>query len=208
MKDGKDGSAEMRWVSTEVNLDDHIHEPKLNMDKSGISSDRLIEDYIRNLTNIPLDPLKPLWDVHILNDIKTTKEGANAIGILRFHHSLGDGTSLMSLLLGFSRKSSDPNSIPTIPFAIKKRSIVNDQLSKGIWSFVQLVWNTIVDVILFFITIWFLSDTKNPLTADKKVGRNPKRVVYRSVDMEDIKCIKSATKSASTLSACSEERIS
>ncbi|KAL9690328.1 hypothetical protein QQ045_010725 [Rhodiola kirilowii] len=189
----KDEKDVMRWVGAKVNLDDHVHAPKLNKDNSALSSDQLVEDYICNLTNIPLDQDKPLWDIHILNDITTTKEGANAVAVLRFHHSLGDGTSLMSLLLSFTRKASDPNSIPTIPFPIKKTSLMNDQLSKGIWSLTRLVWNTIVDVIMFLATAWFLSDDKNPLKADKKVAMNPKRVVYRSVSMDDIKYVKNAT---------------
>lgn len=56
------------------------------------SPDQFVEDYIYNLSKTTIDKSQPLWDLHLLN-VKTSD--AEAIGVFRIHHSLGDGTSLM-----------------------------------------------------------------------------------------------------------------
>ncbi|KAJ9681173.1 hypothetical protein PVL29_020186 [Vitis rotundifolia] len=80
------------------------------------SPEKFIEDYVSGLSTTTIDPSKPLWDVHLLN-LRTAE--AAAVGVLRMHHSLGDGTSLMSLLLASILNLHDPESLPTVP--VKKR---------------------------------------------------------------------------------------
>ena len=109
-------TGEIKWVATEVNLDDHVVVPEL---ESNIESpDKFVEDYISNLTKPKLDNSKPLWDLHLLN-IKTSE--SEGVIVYRVHHSIGDGMSIMSLLLACSRKVSDPMALPTIP-EMKKSS--------------------------------------------------------------------------------------
>ncbi|KAH0686719.1 hypothetical protein KY284_017272 [Solanum tuberosum] len=99
-----------KWKKTKVNVDEHIICPDLDPDMD--SPDEFLEKYTSNQTTIPLDMTKPLWEVHILN-IKTSE--ANAIGILKLHHSIGDGMSIISLILACTRKASDPEALPTLP---------------------------------------------------------------------------------------------
>ncbi|GJX35822.1 O-acyltransferase WSD1-like protein [Tanacetum coccineum] len=107
--ENKNGS--MKWVPSHPNIDNHVVVvPEL--DPNMESSDKFIEDYISNLSISQIDYSKPLWDVHILN-IKTSY--AQGICVFRFHHSLGDGLSLMNLLLACSSKVSDPETLPTLP---------------------------------------------------------------------------------------------
>lgn len=92
------------WVPVSVRVEDHVIIPDL--DQSNIeNADQFIEDYTSSIANTPMDMSKPLWEFHILN-IKTSN--AVSLGLGKFHHSLGDGMSLMSLLLASSRKTSDP----------------------------------------------------------------------------------------------------
>ncbi|PKI18408.1 hypothetical protein CRG98_049318, partial [Punica granatum] len=56
---------------------------------------------------------KPLWEIHVLR--------AHNSMILRIHHSLGDGTSLLSMLLALCRKADNPGHLPTIPSAKRRR---------------------------------------------------------------------------------------
>ncbi|RVW95492.1 O-acyltransferase WSD1 [Vitis vinifera] len=81
------------------------------------SPDKTVEDYISNLSKTSIDFSKPLWELHILN-IKTSD--AESIVVLRIHHSLGDGMSLMSLVLACTRQISNPEALPTLP--LKKTS--------------------------------------------------------------------------------------
>ncbi|KAJ9146554.1 hypothetical protein P3X46_028803 [Hevea brasiliensis] len=181
----------MKWNPTIVNLQDHIIVPKL--DPNMESPDQFVEDYISHLTTIPMDLCKPLWEVHLLN-LKTSD--AEAIGVFRIHHSIGDGASLMSLLLACTRKTSDPEALPSIPEQRRAGSSTSPS-SDGfcwfflvIWKILRLIWNSLVDMILFAATIFFLEDTKTPLKGAFGVDLKPKRFVYRSVSMDDIKLIK------------------
>uniref|UniRef100_A0A0V0GM22 diacylglycerol O-acyltransferase n=1 Tax=Solanum chacoense TaxID=4108 RepID=A0A0V0GM22_SOLCH len=101
----------MKWVRTKVDLDQHIIVPQIDEQNLKESPDKFVENYIHNLSKTTLDKSKPMWDLHLLN-IKTSD--AEAVAIFRIHHSLGDGTSLISLLLACTRQTADPNKVPTI----------------------------------------------------------------------------------------------
>ncbi|XP_059636114.1 wax ester synthase/diacylglycerol acyltransferase 11-like [Cornus florida] len=188
--DEKNGGI-MKWVQTEVNLDHHVIVPDL--DPNMESPDKFVEDYISNLSKSTIDKSKPLWDLHLLN-VKTSE--SEAVGIFRIHHSLGDGTSLMSLLLACTRKMSDPEALPTIP--VKKNS-GSDHSSGGlwhyligVWSVLGLVWNTLVDVVMFIATALFLKDSPTPLKGRPGLEFTPRRFVFRTISLDDMKLVKNA----------------
>ncbi|XP_019229798.1 PREDICTED: O-acyltransferase WSD1-like isoform X2 [Nicotiana attenuata] len=187
-------NGEMKWVRTKVDLDKHIVVPQVDEKNLQESPDKFVENYIHNLSKTTLDKSKPLWDLHLLN-VKTSD--AEAVGVFRIHHSLGDGTSLISLLLACTRQTAHPDKIPTIP-GNKKRPI-NSSDSKGLWpyvakawSFMRLFWNTIVDVLMFMATTMFLKDTSTPIKGKPGSEFNPRRFVYRTVSLDDLKLVKNA----------------
>ncbi|KAJ9681185.1 hypothetical protein PVL29_020189 [Vitis rotundifolia] len=183
----KDGG--MKWVPTKVDLDKQIIIPSLHHTIS--SPDKMVEDYISNLSKTYIDYSKPLWELHILN-IKTSD--AESVAVFRIHHSLGDGMSLMSLVLACSRQISNPKALPTLP--VKKTSNPDPVNSGRIWWTIRLVWNTIIDVLMFLATTLFLKDTMTPLSNGWKKGGGhvPRRFVYRTVSLDDIKLIKNGMK--------------
>ena len=192
----KKNKGEMKWVRTEVDLERHVIVPELdpNMD----SPDKFVEDYIYNLSKTTIDKSQPLWDLHLLN-LRTSQ--SEAVGIFRIHHSLGDGTSLMSLLLACTRQMNDPLALPTIPIR-KKQQKKNDH--RGFWRFIlmflsvfQVFWNTVVDISMFVATALFLKDTENPLKGPPGAEFNPRRIVYRTVSLDDIKLVKNAMNTVS-----------
>ncbi|KAK3404010.1 hypothetical protein EUGRSUZ_K00371 [Eucalyptus grandis] len=183
-------SGKMKWVQTKMNLDEHVIVPDVDPDMD--TPDRFVEDYISYLTKTPLDMSRPLWELHLLN-VKTSD--AEAVAIFRIHHSMGDGASLMSLLLACTRKTADPEALPTIP---GKKS-AGTQNSGGFWWFIlalwsmfRLIWNTIVDFSVFVATYCFLKDTESLVKGGPGVAKTTKRFVHRTVSLDDIKLIKSA----------------
>ncbi|XVE64388.1 hypothetical protein DITRI_Ditri07aG0096900 [Diplodiscus trichospermus] len=179
-----------RWIQTQVNLENHVTVPDVDTEME--SPSQFIEDYVSNLTTIPLDLSKPWWELHILN-LRTPE--AEAVIIWRIHHSIGDGISLISLLFASCRKSSDPEALPTLPK--QKQSTYHSTNPHGCWSLFLAVWsvlrllfNTFVDVLLLVATIIFLKDTKTPLKGSSGVEHNPKRIVHRAVSLDDIKLVK------------------
>eukprot|EP00261_Vitis_vinifera_P040032 XP_019081275.1 PREDICTED: O-acyltransferase WSD1-like [Vitis vinifera] len=101
--------------------------------------------------------------------------------------------SLMSLVLACTRQISNPEALPTLP--LKKTSNPDPVNSGRIWWTIQLIWNTIIDVLMFVATTLFLKDTKTPLNSGRKKGGvvGPRRFVYRTVSL-DIKLIKNGMK--------------
>ncbi|XP_038684088.1 O-acyltransferase WSD1-like isoform X2 [Tripterygium wilfordii] len=170
-----------RWVPTTVNVEDHVIVPELDLKMN--SPDQFVEDYISHITTIPMDLSKPLWEVHILN-VKTSD--AEALGVLKIHHAIGDGVSLMSLLLACTRKTSDPESLPTVPGSKRKDSVAST-------GFCGLVFNTLVDMMLVVATILFFRDTNTPIKGAPGVELKPKRFIHRTVSLDDIKLVKNAT---------------
>ncbi|KAL9334634.1 hypothetical protein Peur_071815 [Populus x canadensis] len=189
--DNKCGS-KSKWESTKVNVENHVTVP--NLDPNMDSPDQFVEDYISNLSTIPLDLSKPLWEMHILN-VKTSD--AEAIAVFRIHHSLGDGASLISLLLACTRKTSDPDALPSIPAQQRAGSHFSGGfwgLFFAMWTVLRMIWNTLVDLVLFVATMLFLEDTKTPLKGASGVELKPKRFVHRTVSLDDIKLVKNAMK--------------
>ncbi|KAF8118168.1 hypothetical protein N665_0006s0161 [Sinapis alba] len=184
-----------KWMETEVNVEDHVVVPYIDPEEIGEDGQGFVDDYISRLTMIPLDRSRPLWDIHILN---VTTSDAEAVGVIRSHHSLGDGMSLISLMLACTHKTLiDPQNTDTPSF--KRRGMMLHGLRKQGWflrlrftvcSIATLLWNTLVDMLLLLATVLFLKDTKTPLRGGADVGSNPKRFYRRTISLDDIKLIK------------------
>ncbi|KAJ0260854.1 hypothetical protein HA466_0040920 [Hirschfeldia incana] len=186
-----------KWIETEFNVEDHVIVPYIDPQDIGEDGKGFIDEYTSRLTMNPMDRSRPLWDIHILN-VKTSD--AEAVGVVRTHHTLGDGTSMVSLLLACTDKTSDPNTVnivsTTIP-SLKRREMYKNKglLLRTIFtvgSTMGLIWNTVVDMLLLFATMLFLKDTKTHLKGGTDVGSNPKRFYHRSISLDDIKFIKNA----------------
>ncbi|PKA53336.1 O-acyltransferase WSD1 [Apostasia shenzhenica] len=191
------GRQKLRWVRTKVNLDDHVVYPDLGPAAvAGDPSvgDHFVENYTSALFRSQLNPSKPLWDLHILA-VRTSE--AACVAIFRIHHSLGDGISLISLFLACTRKISDPESRPSLPEPRRRSAfVIPDAKSRmlliWIWTFLVYAWNTFVDVFIFFISAAFLKDTKTPIMGTDGVEYQPKRIVHRTISLDDLKAIKEA----------------
>ncbi|KAK9060688.1 hypothetical protein SSX86_021394 [Deinandra increscens subsp. villosa] len=173
----------IKWVPTKANIDNHVIVPKL--DPNIEFPDKFVEDFMSDLSKSPIEKSKPLWDLHLL-DIKTSD--AEGTGVFRFHHSLGDGLSLMTLCLACTRQSSDIDALPTLP--VKKDSAYIKITS--FWSLLKVLWNSILAVMMFVFTVLFLKDTETPLKGSIGVENRPRRFVRKSVSLADIKVVTKA----------------
>lgn len=173
----------IKWVPTNVNIDDHVIVPEL--DSNIKFPDKFVDDYISNLSRSPIDNSKPLWDLHIL-DIKTTND--EGTGVFRVHHSLGDGFSLMTLFLSNTRQSSNTQALPTFPMN-KNSGYIK---FTSFWSRIEVFWNSIVAVMMFVFTLLFLKDTDTPVKGTVGIENRPRRFVRKSVSLADVKAVKDA----------------
>ncbi|XP_011075993.1 O-acyltransferase WSD1 [Sesamum indicum] len=180
------------WRRTRVDLENHVYVPDLDPDME--NPDEFVEDFTSGLSRIPLDYAKPLWEVHILN-VKTSD--ANSVVIFKIHHSMGDGVSMISLVLACSKKLSDPESLPVMPSKKQKQkpSGVGGLMKRwfvSVWIILVVIFNTLIDSALFLATILFLEDSKTPIKGGGRVDGGPKRFVHRIVSLDDVKLVKNA----------------
>nr|BAJ93623.1 predicted protein [Hordeum vulgare subsp. vulgare] len=192
-----------QWVQTAVNVDDHIVVPRLDPDAVASDPEKAVEDYVASLSLLPMDRRRPLWEFHVLDF--PASEAASTV-VLRLHHSIGDGTSITTLLMASSRSTADPARVPAMPPPPKRTGAIYQReprpaLSSGdylalltwFWSHVVLAWNTLVDVTMIVATILFLSDPHTLFTrADGHDSRSRKRFVHRTLSFDDVKLIKTA----------------
>ncbi|XBI82995.1 hypothetical protein VPH35_091565 [Triticum aestivum] len=190
-----------RWVRTVVNVDDHTIIPTLDPAAVAADPDRAVEDYMASLPALPMDRSRPLWEFHFL-DFPASE--ATCTAVIRVHHSLGDGTTLIALLLASARSAADPTRLPAMPEQPARTGAIYAPRprSKGgvlafvawAWSYLVLAWNTVVDVTLFAATVAFLSDPHTPFkyVDHGTASSSRRRFVHRSLPLEDVKFIKNA----------------
>jgi hypothetical protein len=192
-----------------VNVDDHIIVPALDPVAVEADTDQVVEDYAASLVTLPMDASRPLWEFHIL-DFPTSE--ATSTVVLRVHHSLGDGVSLMTLVFASARSVADPTRLPAMPkqpertaaiYMPRPRSAGAMAFLGWVWSYFVLAWNTMVDVAFFAATVLFLRDPKTSFSCsdDESVFSPRRRFVHLSVSLDDVKFIKNAINCVSTNNA-------
>lgn len=187
-----------RWVQTTVNVDDHIIVPMIDPAAVAADPEKVVEDYTASLSMLPMDRSRPLWEFHFL-DFPTSE--ATSTAVLRLHHSIGDGMSLMTLLMASSRSTADPARLPAMPPPPRRTGAIYQRrprppLSAGnyleflawVWSYITLAWHTLVDVAFLGATLLFSSDPHTPFTSMD--GGRRRRFVHRSLSLDDVKLIK------------------
>eukprot|EP00250_Pteridium_aquilinum_P009153 c18476_g1_i1 orf=277-1923(-) len=187
----KGDKGDLYWVPTTVNLDDHM--VIVGADDADASSPSFVEDYVAKLAQAPpLDTSRPLFEIHIL---RVKLEDAVENLVLRVHHSLGDGTSLMSLLLACTRKANQPDSLPTLPaqsHRSRRTRTSYEAFFLLLWSFLLIVWYTFLDICSFTATMLWLKDSQTPIMGHAGVEKSPRRLAHWTVSMDDIRSVKNA----------------
>ncbi|KAG2313147.1 hypothetical protein Bca52824_024704 [Brassica carinata] len=182
------GENKAKWIPTKVKVEDHVVFPEI--DPTIENPDQFLEDYTSNMVFSPIDMSKPLWEMHILN-MKTSD--AESLLVSRFHHSLGDGMSLMSLLLACSRKTSDLEALPTL-VAPKKSKVTNVwwSLVARLWFIIRLMCNTFVEVYKFLLILCSVRDATTPLMEKPSATLSPNKFIHRVISLDDVKIVKNA----------------
>lgn len=188
----KDKKGNDVWVPVDVQIDDHVVVP--SVDKA---APRYVEDYITDLALAPpLDVSRPMWEFHVLNGTESGEDGATAHMIMRVHHALGDGTSLMSLMLACTRRLGKPDELPAVPVA-RVRVKEKKSLFRQMLGLLFLFWNTLVGIFLFTSTAIWLKDSDSVIKGHFGVEKEKKKLVYQSIDMTDMSIVKNAVNGVS-----------
>ncbi|KAF2298148.1 hypothetical protein GH714_015607 [Hevea brasiliensis] len=199
------------WRRTEVDLDKHIlvvENPAEATNNDGSDIEKIVNDYIAGLSvSCPLSLDKPLWEVHIMWE--------PPCAVFRFHHALGDGIDLMSILLGSCRKVEDPEAVPILDIGgsrkNRKGSFRKLWFQRGVlMGFLKMVLYTLnilmgfLKVVLYSLffylemvlrSLW-VRDRKTVISGGEGVELWPREVVTAHLLIEDMKVVKKAIANA------------
>ncbi|KAL2937594.1 O-acyltransferase WSD1 [Bienertia sinuspersici] len=106
------------WKKVAVDVEDHIKVPSFPEGLSIKDYNEQFDNYTAKIATSQLPQDKPLWELHVINCPKVHTSAA--VFIFKFHHAVGDGTSLMRGLLSCIKRVDDP-SLP-LTFPSKDRS--------------------------------------------------------------------------------------
>ena len=92
-----------QWVDDEAfDITQHVL-PMTLEPRPGESERHALQRACGELAATPLDPHRPLWQMHLVQDY----EGGSAL-VARIHHCIGDGIALISVMLSITDGGADP----------------------------------------------------------------------------------------------------
>ena len=93
------------WETTpDFDVDYHLRFARL----SGPSDRRAVLDEAARIGMQAFDPVRPLWESHVIDGL----ESGGAAAIQKIHHALGDGVSLLDIILLFVDVERYPGELP------------------------------------------------------------------------------------------------
>ncbi|XP_010428065.1 PREDICTED: O-acyltransferase WSD1 [Camelina sativa] len=177
-----------KWIPTKVKVEEHVIVP--DIDSNIENPDEFLEDYTSRMALSPMDMSKPLWEFHLLK-LKTSH--AESVAVARFHHSLGDGMSLMSLLLACTRKTCDPEALPTFvaPKKSKDKNVCFVVVA-WLWFIVRVMFHTCVEVIKSVVFICCARDTSAHIMGKPGATLRNNKFIHQIISLDDVKMVKNA----------------
>ncbi|KAL8126780.1 hypothetical protein AgCh_013898 [Apium graveolens] len=187
-----------RWKKVEVNLEDHVIVPILPMGMSPEFYEEYLYDYLSKLGMDPLPENRPMWEVHIFK--YPTCSAAGSI-IAKFHHSLGDGYSLLGALLSCLKRLDKPSIPLSFPSHHSSNSLKHGDHNM-ITSILERVpqvssWiaNTVLDFGASLLKSSVIKDVESPIRSLRDgVEFHPMALTTIEFSMDDIKIIKNRLK--------------
>ncbi|CAN1351340.1 Wax ester synthase/diacylglycerol acyltransferase 4 [Linum perenne] len=157
-----------KWRKVQVNLEDHIKVPKFPTNKPLEFYDKCLDKYLSNL-------------------------GISAAGniILRLHHALGDGVSLMGALLSCLQRADDPSIPLTFPSSHGTNYKNNVKGGCVATKFMSVAVNTVSELCPIVMKGGLVEDSKSAVRSGHAgVEFLDTSIVTIAFSMDDVKQIK------------------
>ncbi|KAG4110303.1 hypothetical protein ERO13_D13G040600v2 [Gossypium hirsutum] len=191
------------WRKTPIDIGQHVVVVNNRLDKSGNFIDQTqgsttteeddeaaVNQYVADLSvSSPLSTDKPLWELHVLT--------AHKCAVFRIHHSLGDGISLMSMLMANCRRADDAEALPRM--VPDKKTVIKGEKGRDwfwlfgvLWWFLKMVVFTLLFSMEFVLRSLLVSDEKTAITGGDGVELWPRKLATAKFLLDDMKLIKRA----------------
>lgn len=191
----KDTNGERKWKKVEVDPEEHVFVPTFpsNWSLEFELFDAYFDEYMTDLALQQLPQNRPLWEIHVIQYPSSNVAG---IIVFKFHHSLGDGYSLMSLLFTCFKRTDDPSlplTFPSRKFSEKSSGHILNRMSRILSS----AMNSVTDFGWSIIKSSVLEDDLTPIRSggDHGVQFRPIAIWSISFSLHQLKQIKSKLKS-------------
>ncbi len=193
------------WEDAEVDFNYHVKQEALP-DPGGYD---LLKDRAGELMSLPLDFLRPLWQIHLMENC-----GSGSAVFLRIHHCIADGIALIGVLLSMTGKTKEASlklepleeaSQPHLTRQGDLFKIAGDAFTKATRA-TGKIWDTIsnpariLDVAKMgaqgaFTAAKLVVKSQDPPTIFKGDLSVPKKATWsKPIPLADIKRIKNVTK--------------
>lgn len=86
----------------------HVLREKLPVQKGEKSMQRALQDRVGELAMRPLDPRRPLWQMHLVEDFVGDDGAKGSALIVRIHHCIADGIALISVTMSIVDGGAEP----------------------------------------------------------------------------------------------------
>jgi diacylglycerol O-acyltransferase len=101
-------------VDPTFNYHSHVH--RVALPEPGDMA--ALHDFMSDLASTPLDESKPLWQMHVIDNVM----GGSAMA-LRFHHAVGDGVAMVGVMTRLLDEDPDaPIELPDLPQPVATRA--------------------------------------------------------------------------------------
>ncbi len=95
------------WQETEVDLDDHVVHMVLDAPDGGATGKHQLQALVGRLARQPLDPLRPLWQMHLVDGCAGPDGQPRQALVIRIHHCIADGVALVAVFMSMFDGSAD-----------------------------------------------------------------------------------------------------
>lgn len=109
--------------------------------------------------------------------------------VFRIHHALGDGISLVSMLLASCRRADDPEALPEVPRGKRRESAGR---IGNLWALLKMVLLSLVFVLEFALRALWVSDRKTAISGGAGVELWPRKLATATFSLADMKAVKNA----------------
>lgn len=186
----RDRHGREHWRKTQIDIDRHV----ILVDQPlGDDTTRAVNEYLADLAvSSPLSADKPLWEFHVLMP--------HNCAVFRIHHSLGDGISLMSMLLASCRTVDDATKVPSLGGGGQRMSSGGGGGGGGVrWKQILLILIGLLKTLVFglmfifqFILKFWIRDRKTVITGGAGVELWPRKLATATFRLDDMKAVKNA----------------
>ncbi|CAH1426021.1 unnamed protein product [Lactuca virosa] len=172
------------WRKTEIDLDRHVvvrHDPV----EEATDDEDAANLYMADLAvSTPLATDKPLWELHLLTSHKCA--------VVRAHHALGDGISMLSFFMAMCRKADDPETMPNMNYVVDPRNKHSGEEAIGwiLWRLLKVIWLTLVFVFDFIARVLWVRDETTVISGGAGVELWPRKLVTAKFLIDDMKLVK------------------